>query len=204
VRTYSHALLTWAAARRTVPTGPAAWAALGATLPDLPVLAGAAWLAARRVGRFSRAELDAEVCARRLFRSPDAALHSVLPVAGALSLYGATGARRRNGGGALLALLLGWAGHVATDTLTHGSDARPLLWPLFSWRFHSPVSYRERGRYALPFTVAEHAAVLAALIPSHTEASGYRFQASGLFGRKRVCTGGHSRRLWGPTDPKKL
>jgi len=163
VRTYSHALLTWATARRTVPGAPAAWAALGATLPDLPVLAGAAWLAARRLGRFSRADLDTEVCARGPFRAPDAALHSVLPAATALVLYGTVGARYRRSGGALPALLLGWAGHVATDTLTHGSDARPLLWPLSSYRFHSPVSYRERERYALPFTLVEHAALLVVL-----------------------------------------
>ena len=173
MRTYSHALLTWAAARRARPSKPAqaTWAALGATLPDLPVLTGAAWLATRRPGRFSRAELDAEVCARDLFRHPDAALHSALPVAVALAVYGVARARRRGGGGALPALLLGWAGHVAADALTHGSDARPLLWPLSSYRFRSPVSYRERERYALPFTLAEHAAVLAALIPSRDHSS---------------------------------
>jgi len=95
----------------------------------------------------------------------------VLPAATALVLYGTVGARYRRSGGALPALLLGWAGHVATDTLTHGSDARPLLWPLSSYRFHSPVSYRERERYALPFTLVEHAALLAALIPSRNRSS---------------------------------
>ncbi len=166
VRTYSHALLTWAAARHASPSARAAsWATLGATLPDLPVLAGTTWLATRRLGRFSRAELDTEVCARGLFRTPDAALHSALPVAAALALCCTARARYRSSGGALPALLLGWASHVVTDTLTHGSDARPLLWPLSSWRFHSPISYRERDRYALPFTVAEHAAVLAVLLP---------------------------------------
>ncbi len=167
MRTYSHALLTWATARRAHSAARAAsWAALGATLPDLPILAGTTWLATRRLGRLSRAELDTEVCARRLFRTPDTAFHSALPVATALVLYGTSGARYRRSESALLPLLLGWAGHVATDTLTHGSDARPLLWPLSSYRFHSPVSYRERERYALPFTVAEHAAVLAALMSS--------------------------------------
>lgn len=166
MRTYSHALLTWAAARSARPSRPAqaAWTALGAALPDLPVLSGAAWLATRRLGRFSRADLDAEVCARDLFRRPDAALHSALPVAAALAAYGAARARRRDRGDALPALLLGWAGHVAADALTHGSDARPLLWPLSSFRFHSPVSYRERERHALPFTLAEHAALLAAVL----------------------------------------
>ena len=163
VRTYSHALLTWALARRVSKPGPAAWAALGAAAPDLPLLAGASRLALRRLGRPSRADLDAEVCARDRFRRPDAALHSALPPAAALALYGI--ARRRKGGasGRLRALLLGWAGHIAADVLTHGSDARPLLWPLSRRRFRSPISYRERDRHATPFTVAEHAAVLAAL-----------------------------------------
>jgi hypothetical protein len=50
---------------------------------------------------------------------------------------------------------------VASDVLTHGSDARPPLWPLSRWRFESPVSYRERDRHGLPFTVVEHAVLLA-------------------------------------------
>ena len=164
MRTYSHALLTWAVTRRTARTDFAAWAALGATAPDLPLLVGVSQLAVRRLGRFSRADLDAEVCARDRFRRPDAALHSALPVAAALALYGIARRRKSTPGAALLALLLGWAGHVAADVLTHASDARPLLWPLSPRRFHSPISYRERERHALPFTVAEHAAVLAALV----------------------------------------
>ena len=172
MRTYSHALLTWAAARRAAPSAQAAsWAALGAALPDLPVLAGAAWLTARRLGRFSRADLDAEVCARGHFRAPDAALHSALPAAAALVLYGICTAKPPNTNDALPALLLGWAGHIAADALTHGSDARPLLWPLSSYRFYSPVSYRERERHALPFTLAEHAALLAALLTSRNRSS---------------------------------
>ena len=169
MRTYSHALLTSALARRrSTSPGPALWAALGATVPDLPLLAGASRLATRRLGRFSRADLDAEVCARGLYRRPDAALHSALPPAAALALYGIARVRKHHAGGALPALLLGWAGHVAADTLTHGSDARPPLWPLSSRRFRSPISYRERERHALPFTVAEHAAVLAALVSART------------------------------------
>jgi membrane-bound metal-dependent hydrolase YbcI (DUF457 family) len=70
--------------------------------------------------------------------------------------------RRGDARAALLSFLLGWAGHVAADALTHSSDARPLLWPVSAYRFESPLSYREFDRYALPFTVAERAAVLAA------------------------------------------
>jgi len=159
VRTYSHAILTYTALRRLgTPTATAA--SLGAVLPDLPAIAGAAWLAAKHLGGFSRREFETEVCGRSAFAGPDAALHSALPVAMAAlgtSLFLKRGKTRT----ALLPFVLGWAGHVAADVLTHGSDARPLLWPVSGYRFESPLSYRERDRHALPFTVAEHAAVLA-------------------------------------------
>ena len=160
MRTYSHAVLTYRAFRRLgAPTATAA--SLGAVLPDLPAIAGAAWLAANRLGRFSRRDFETEVCGRGFFAGPDAALHSAVPVAMAAlaaSVCLARGSTRT----ALLSFLLGWAGHVAADVLTHGSDARPPLWPVSSYRFESPISYRERDRQALPFTIAEHAAVLVA------------------------------------------
>jgi hypothetical protein len=160
VRTYSHALLTYRAFRRLgAPTATAA--SLGAVLPDLPAIAGAAWLAAKGLGRFSRKDFETEVCGRSVFAGPDAALHSALPVSMAavcLPVYPGRGATRN----VLLPFLLGWAGHVAADILTHGSDARPPLWPISAYRFESPLSYRERDRHALPFTIAEHAAVLVA------------------------------------------
>lgn len=155
MQTYSHALLTLAAARRFEPRVSLA-AAAGATLPDLPTIAGASWLWTRRRARWSRTDFEEQVCGRSLFRRPDAALHSVLPVAATLALYRLSGTRDRTP----LAFLLGWAGHVVKDTLTHGSDARPLFWPVSGRRFESPVSYRERGRYGVPFTLAEHAALL--------------------------------------------
>ena len=165
MRTYSHALLTSAAVRYLRPNDGAfaAWAALGATLPDLPAGIGAAWLGARRL--YSRETFLREVCGRDAFRRPDAALHSILPVtAAAISIYTLSGPTSRTKNKALLPLLLGWAGHIVADTLTHGSDARPLFWPVYEWRFESPISYRERDRHALPVTIAEHALVLAAVI----------------------------------------
>lgn len=161
MHTYSHAVLSWAAARRLAPSDPrsALWGALGAVLPDLPAVAGGTLLAVRR-GWFTRGEFYGEVCGRRRFRGPDAALHSLLPVSLALALYEATSAYRtdRHRG---RALLLGWAGHVLADALTHGGDARPLFWPLSGWRFDSPVSYWDRGRYGGMFSLVEHMAVLA-------------------------------------------
>lgn len=164
MRTYSHTLLTFATIRYLRPDdGPlAAWTALGATLPDLPAGIGAAWLRARRL--YSRENFLKKVCGRAAFRRPDAALHSILPVTAAISLYTLSGSPRHTKPKALLPFLLGWAGHIVTDALTHGSDARPLFWPVSEWRFESPISYRERDRHALPVTIAEHALVLAAVL----------------------------------------
>ncbi len=159
VQTYSHALLTWAAARRLAPSEPgvAAWGALGAALPDLPAIAGALWLGTRRRRWLTRRELCEEACEKEPFGGPDVALHSALPVALLLALWPVSGAR---GHRTQLALLLGWVGHVLADALTHAEDARPILWPLSHRRFRGPVSYWDRSRHALPFALAEHGALL--------------------------------------------
>lgn len=158
MRTYTHVLLSYLVAARISDGRGAAWAAAGAALPDVPALAGAAWLLLRR-GRLAREEFHGEVCGRRRFGAPDAALHSVAvlaAVAGAQTAAGTDDGRGK-------VFLLGWAGHAAADLLTHGADARPPMWPLSRWRFASPVSYRERDRHGAAFTAIEHAA-LAALV----------------------------------------
>ncbi len=153
VRTYSHALLTWFAARRLRPSEPgvAAWGAAGAMLPDLPAIARAVWIGARRRS-FTRREFREEACEKGPFGGPDAALHSALPVAALLALC--------HSRGKLLAFLLGWAGHVLADALTHAEDARPILWPLSRRRFRSPISYWDRSRHARLFVLVEHGMLL--------------------------------------------
>lgn len=134
---------------------------------------GAAWLWTRRKS-FSRSDFDNEVCGRSLFRGPDAALHSAIPIAAALALEKIAATRgddpairlRAKEGipaGVVSAFLLGWAGHVLADFLTHGKDARPVLWPLSEWKFESPVSYREKERHGRTFTIVEHTAIIAAI-----------------------------------------
>ena len=157
MRTYSHALLTLHASRRHAPRTYTS-AILGATLPDVPALVGAAWLAANRLGRFSRKDFQTEVCGRSLSSRPDAALHCTLTVSGAFALHAVLNTKRGATRTPLYAFLLGWAGHVFADALRHGSDARPLLWPVSAYHFESPVSYRERDRHAFPFAVAGRAA----------------------------------------------
>jgi hypothetical protein len=158
VRTYSHAVFSLYAARHLAPEQPdvAAWTVLGATLPDFPALAGAAWLGARRRRRFTRQEFCEEACERGPFGVPDSALHSALPVALLLAVRLASGAMECRS----KALLLGWAGHVLADALSHARDARPILWPVSERRFASPVSYWDHAHHALPFTLIEHAALL--------------------------------------------
>lgn len=145
------------------PSGPgvAAFSMAGALLPDVPAGVGAVWLGAQRLGRFSREEFDAEVCGKTLFSRPDAGLHSLLPVATLLALYAAPAVRQRDPERTLLAFLLGWASHVIVDALTHAGDARPILWPISGRRLEAPISYWDRDRHALLFTLAEHTALLA-------------------------------------------
>lgn len=164
VRTYTHAILSYEISRRISGRRAAAWACAGAVLPDVPALAGSAWLLLKS-RRLSRDAFYGEVCGRQRFGVPDAALHSaaVLAVAFALVLASRLAGRDEPVETGVKAFLLGWAGHVLADLATHGSDARPPLWPLSDWRFESPVSYRERDRHSLAFTLAEHGALLALL-----------------------------------------
>ncbi len=109
MRTYSHAALTWAAARPSDPSeaSAAAWRAAGATLPDLPAIIGTVWLVSRG-GRLGGSELREKMCARRSFSGPDAALHSALPVGVLLLTVLLTrGSRERNPYEPLLAFLIG-------------------------------------------------------------------------------------------------
>jgi hypothetical protein len=157
MRTYSHAVLTWALARR-LKANPAA-AALGAVLPDLPALAKGAALWPRRKS-MTRREFCAALYSEGISARLDVALHSAVPAVVALALgLKLKGPARR----AVLSLALGWLGHDLADFVTHSDHARPQLWPLSDFRWKSPISYRNPERYGAAFTAAEHAAVLAAL-----------------------------------------
>lgn len=161
MRTYSHAVLTWAVARSAAPqeVSAAAWGASGATLPDLPLIAGAAWLVARRRHLYND-QLNEEVCAKGSFAGPDAALHSAILVGGLLVTFWTCTSRERKRYRLLLAFLVGWAGHVLTDALTHAEDARPILWPLSERRLRSPISYWDSSRHARSFARVEHGVLL--------------------------------------------
>ena len=129
MRPYSSGVSTWAAAKSVQPFEPgvAGWGTAGALLPDVPAVAGAVWLAVRRLDRFSHKEFGIEVCGRKLFCGPEAALHPALPVAALLAVYTAPDTRARDPRGALLAFLLAWTGHVIVDSLTRERCASDLL-----------------------------------------------------------------------------
>lgn len=144
---------------------------MGGALPDLPAITGALWLGApwRRI---TRRELREEACKNGPFGGPDAALHSALPVGALLVLCLSFGAREHHPRRKLLAFVLGWAGHVLADALTHTEDARPILWPISRRRFRSPISNWERSGYARLFALAEHGALLLVAVPAISRDSG--------------------------------
>lgn len=169
MNTYSHVLMTWAAARRLRPQRPrtALMAAAGAGLPDLPYLARAARPVTSKRGLTKHEVLEKLDYFNEPDWTPDLALHSLVLIA---PLYGAAGAlptpASREG---VRALALGWVGHNLVDLATHASDARPHLWPVSRRRWRSPLSYWERPSHAVPVLIAEHLALLA--IAAHV---GYR------------------------------
>lgn len=167
MHTYSHAVLTWAVARyvNREELHAAAWGAAGAALPDLPTLTKAAWLLWRHRGTIEKEEF---LEALEYFKEPsgkvDLSLHSLAPVGFLLASYKALGLKKKDPKGALLAFLLGWAGHNLLDLPTHAEDARPMFWPLSRWRWKSPISYWDRKFYALPCLLVEHGVILALIL----------------------------------------
>ena len=164
MHTYSHAIFTWALARYFDPeeSHAAMWGAAGSTIPDVPTLVKAAHLVWRRQGEISKEEFKEEFYeALEYYEEPsgklDLTVHSLVPVAAMLVLYRTLELKDRS----LLYLLLGWAGHNLMDFPTHAEDARPPFWPLFKWRWKSPISYWDRKFYALPCLLVEHGTILA-------------------------------------------
>ena len=167
MHTYSHAVFTWALTRYLDPeeSHAALWGAAGAALPDVPTLAKAAHLLWRRRDSITKEEFKEEFYeALDYYKEPsgkvDLTVHSLAPVGSLLALYKILGLKRKDPHHALLAFLLGWAGHNIMDFPTHAGDARPPLWPLSGWRFESPISYWDRKFYALPCLLVEHGAIL--------------------------------------------
>jgi hypothetical protein len=167
MHTYSHAVFTWAAARyiNREELHAAAWGAAGSALPDLPVIAKAAYLLWRHRGSLPKEDF---LEAMEYFKEPsgklDLTLHSLAPVGSMLALYKMLGLKHKDPRRALLAFLLGWAGHNLLDLPTHSEDARPPFWPLSRWRWKSPISYWDRKSYALPCLLVEHGAILALVL----------------------------------------
>ena len=168
MHTYSHAVFTWAFLRYIKPeeSHAAVWGAVGAALPDVPTLAKAAHLLWSRRDSITKEEFKEEFLETLEYFEPpsgkvDLALHSLVPVGSLIALYKILGLKHKDPSGALLAFLLGWAGHNILDFPTHAEDARPPFWPISKWRWKSPVSYWDIKSYALPCLLVEHGAILA-------------------------------------------
>ena len=167
MHTYSHAVFTWATARciKREESHAAIWGAAGAALPDIPTLTRAAHVLWRHRNSITKEEF---LEALEYFEEPsgklDLSLHSLAPVGALLALYKVLGLKHKDSNRALLAFLLGWAGHNLLDFPTHAEDARPPFWPLSKWRWKSPISYWDRKFYALPCLVAEHGVILALVL----------------------------------------
>jgi hypothetical protein len=128
--------------------------ALGALLPDLPMLGFYAyqrgWLALPERAIWSQAYFLPHW--QRLFDA-----FNSLPLMALAALF-AWRARRP----AWLACLASMALHSASDLLLHHDDAHGHLWPLNDWHFRSPVSYWDPRHHGSHFAVLELAASLAA------------------------------------------
>ena len=165
METYAHSFFTWALAKHGVKAGrPAGIAgAVGAALPDLPSFAAAAyyWNQRNSVGR---EELLDAIYFSGPFGGTGSALHSLVPVAGLLAVYGALRLGRIDRRRIILWFLIGWAGHAVADFLTHVNDTRPLFWPVSGWEWSSPVSYYDSRYYGIPFTITEHALIVVTVI----------------------------------------
>jgi phospholipid N-methyltransferase len=152
-QTPTHWLVTRQLARYVFPSDRAAQtsAQLGAVMPDLYYWARGAALAARH-RRWDPAYIDVG----RETRWPDKALHSLLPPAAPA-----------------------WAAHVAADIPVHDGSSRPPAWPLWSWRFRSPVAADEPGHHARLLLAAETVAC-AAILAQHVRTVGREGRRTGL------------------------
>jgi len=167
VETYSHAFFTWALAKHGVKTGRAAGiaGAVGATLPDMPSIAGTAYYIGMPFLREGWSSMDSEAVRDPIyvsgpFGATGVALHSAVSPLALLLLYVFLNLGSRDHRKILLWFLLGWLGHAVADFFSHVDGARPLFWPLSDWEWSSPVSYYDPLYYGNEFFAISHALIL--------------------------------------------
>ena len=167
METYSHAFFTWAFAKHGVKTGRAAGiaGAVGATLPDMPSIAGTAYYIGMPFLREGWSSMDSEAVRDPIyvsgpFGATGFALHSAVLPAALLILYILLKRGRWDRRRILPWFLIGWLGHAVVDFLTHADNLRPLFWPLSDWEWSSPVSYYNPLYYGQEFFAISHALIL--------------------------------------------
>lgn len=163
METYSHSFFTWALAKHGIKAGRAAGiaGAVGAAFPDLPSFAGTAYYVGASYLTEGWASMHAEGILEKIyftgpFGGTGSALHSAVPVAILLGVYGALRLGRHDRRRILLWFLIGWLGHTFADFLTHVDDTRPLFWPITDWQWSSPVSYYNSAYFGQEFFIASH------------------------------------------------
>lgn len=171
METYAHSFFTWAVAKHGVKAGRAAGiaGAVGAALPDLPAFAATAYYIGPVFLRDGWASMESGKVLDAIyftgsFGATGSALHSAVPVAALLLLYGFFRLGRRDTRGILLWFLLGWLGHTVADFFTHADDVRPLFWPISDWAWSSPVSYYNPLYYGRQFFFVEHGLILLMMV----------------------------------------
>jgi len=167
IETYSHAFFTWALAKHGVKTGRAAGiaGAAGATLPDVPSIAGTAYYIGIPFLREGWSSIDSEELLDSIYSSgpfgaTGVALHSAVPPLALLLLYVFLKLGSRDHRKILLWFLIGWLGHAVADFLTHVDNARPLFRAISDWTWSSPISYYNPLHYGQEFFAISHALIL--------------------------------------------
>lgn len=171
METYSHGFFTWALAKHGVKAGRAAGiaGAVGASFPDLPSIAGAAYYIGPAYLRDGWSSMDTEELLQAIYFSgpfggTGSILHSAVPVVALLVLYRLLKLGHRDRRKILLWFLIGWFGHTLADFLTHVDDVRPLFRPLSDWTWASPVSYYNSAYYGRQFFLANHGLMLLTIV----------------------------------------
>ena len=82
---------------------------------------------------------------------------------------------------AWLACLASMALHSVSDLLLHNEDAHGHFWPLFAWRFRSPVSYWDPRHHGQVFALLNLVALIACSVALWRRGGSWRWIGGGGF-----------------------
>lgn len=149
MNTPAHALINLLIAGRRDRVDTAVPIVVGSLLPDLPMIAFYAWY--RLLGTPEYA-IWGHYYPLPGWQAVFDSVHS-LPLIALLWLAGLWRGRRW-----VMWLAVGMALHAVFDLATHHADAHRHFFPLWNWRFHSPVSYWNPAHFGRVASLLEAAA----------------------------------------------